>query len=162
MIAVNVFLHTHCHTLTPSQVRENLTITMDRPAISQPWGFSIEGGLNSEFFHNDPSIVVTGIAENSPAYNTLKYVDTCVCACVFVCVCVFVCACFCVCVCVHVCVCVCVCICVWNESERDPEIPIDSMTLVSYTQVWGPNPLCRWEGLSGHQSEGRCRSIEIV
>ena len=48
---------------------------MDRSAVTQPWGFSIEGGRNSEFFHNDPSIVVTGIAENTPAYNVLKWVS---------------------------------------------------------------------------------------
>ena len=43
--------------------------------VSQPWGFSIEGGVNSELFCGDPSIFITGIAEGSPASKQLALGD---------------------------------------------------------------------------------------
>ena len=45
---------------------------MERAAQSQPWGFSIEGGHGSEYFPKDTSIVVTGIADGSPAGGVLR------------------------------------------------------------------------------------------
>ena len=41
-----------------------------------PWGFSIEGGRGSEYFAGDPSIVVTGIAPNTPAMSSLRYITS--------------------------------------------------------------------------------------
>lgn len=54
---------------------ERLTVAMTRTSTAQPWGFSIEGGQNSEFFHHDPSIVVTGIADSTPADSVLRFGD---------------------------------------------------------------------------------------
>ena len=48
---------------------------MERKSLSQPWGFSIEGGVNSELFCGDPSIFITGIAEGSPASKQLVLGD---------------------------------------------------------------------------------------
>ena len=47
---------------------------MERAGQSQPWGFSIEGGQGSEYFSKDSSIVVTGIADGSPADGVLRCV----------------------------------------------------------------------------------------
>ena len=52
-----------------------LTVRMERKSVSQPWGFSIEGGVNSELFSGDASIFVTGIAEGSPASKQLVLGD---------------------------------------------------------------------------------------
>ena len=39
-----------------------------------PWGFTFEGGRGTEFYHQDPSIVITGVANHTPAADTLRYV----------------------------------------------------------------------------------------
>ena len=56
-----------------SQEMESHSVKMERGSQSQPWGFSIEGGQGSEYFSKDSSIVVTGIANGSPADGTLRY-----------------------------------------------------------------------------------------
>ena len=56
------------------QEMENQVVKMERAATSQPWGFSIEGGHGSEYFPKDTSIVVTGIANGSPADGILRSV----------------------------------------------------------------------------------------
>ena len=56
------------------QEMENQVVKMERTATSQPWGFSIEGGHGSEYFPKDTSIVVTGIANGSPADGILRSV----------------------------------------------------------------------------------------
>lgn len=55
------------------QEMESHSVKMERGSQSQPWGFSIEGGQGSEYFSKDSSIVVTGIANSSPADGTLRY-----------------------------------------------------------------------------------------
>ena len=52
-----------------------ISVRMERKSLSQPWGFSIEGGVNSELFCGDPSIFITGIAEGSPASKQLVLGD---------------------------------------------------------------------------------------
>ena len=56
------------------QELERHVIKMERAGQSQPWGFSIEGGHGSEYFSKDKSIVVTGIANGSPADGVLRCV----------------------------------------------------------------------------------------
>ena len=58
------------------QEMENQVVKMERATTSQPWGFSIEGGHGSEYFPKDTSIVVTGIANGSPADGILRSVPT--------------------------------------------------------------------------------------
>ena len=58
------------------QEMESHVVTMERADNSQPWGFSIEGGHGSEYFPKDTSIVVTGIANGSPADGVLRSVVT--------------------------------------------------------------------------------------
>jgi hypothetical protein len=48
---------------------------LERSTPAQPWGFSIEGGKGTEFYHDDPSIVITGISEKSPAYGKLRFAN---------------------------------------------------------------------------------------
>ena len=55
-----------------SQEMEKRVVIMERAGKSQPWGFSIEGGHGSEYFSKDTSIVVTGIANGSPADGVLR------------------------------------------------------------------------------------------
>ena len=62
------------------QEMEVQVVRMERAGQSQPWGFSIEGGQGSEYFSKDSSVVVTGIANGSPADGVLRCVCVeCVC-----------------------------------------------------------------------------------
>ncbi|KAL5505125.1 hypothetical protein EMCRGX_G006506 [Ephydatia muelleri] len=63
------------HSEVASGKGEVLNIRLERKGVSQPWGFSIEGGVNSELFSGDPSIFITGIAEGSPASKQLALGD---------------------------------------------------------------------------------------
>ena len=49
-----------------------LEVSLNRLASGLPWGFTFEGGQGSEFYHQDPSIVITGVANNTPAVNVLR------------------------------------------------------------------------------------------
>ncbi len=50
-----------------------MEVSLKRTTLSQPWGFTIEGGRGSEFYHQDPSIVVTGVANHTPSVGSLRY-----------------------------------------------------------------------------------------
>ncbi len=49
-------------------------VSLVRDSVAQPWGFTVEGGKGSEFYHQDPSIVVSGTADHTPADTVVRYV----------------------------------------------------------------------------------------
>ena len=50
-----------------------LELHLVRDSLDQPWGFTVEGGRGTEFYHQDPSIVVTGVASHTPAEYILRW-----------------------------------------------------------------------------------------
>ena len=55
------------------QVHDTMEVKLKRSTSGQPWGFTIEGGRGSEFYHQDSSIVITGVANHTPALGILRY-----------------------------------------------------------------------------------------
>ena len=53
-------------------VQDVLEVTLNRGTLAMPWGFTFEGGRGSEFYHQDPSIVITGVANRTPAADNLR------------------------------------------------------------------------------------------
>lgn len=56
-------------------VQDMLEVTLSRSIPGMPWGFTFEGGRGTEFYHQDPSIVITGVANRTPAADTLRFGD---------------------------------------------------------------------------------------
>ena len=54
------------------KVSEVIKVSLTRENVEQAWGFTIEGGRGTEFYHQDQSIVVTGVANHTPADASLR------------------------------------------------------------------------------------------